>query len=101
MDNAHSGNFVNFACPAGNYYHDLATIFFNTQACGGTGSLPPSLLGVLRQLCMSQLLAGSVPRPTLLLPPGTAAASCILNFLLVVFSSSNTFWAPACSLGAF
>ena len=38
MDNAHSGNFVNFACPAGNYYHDLATIFFNTQAREGTGS---------------------------------------------------------------
>jgi hypothetical protein len=31
VDNAHSGNFVNFACPAGNQYHDLATIFFNTQ----------------------------------------------------------------------
>jgi hypothetical protein len=31
VDNSHSGNFVNFACPAGNQYHDLATIFFNTQ----------------------------------------------------------------------
>jgi hypothetical protein len=31
VDNTHSGNFVNFACPAGGQYHDLATIFFNTQ----------------------------------------------------------------------
>lgn len=38
MDNAHSGNFVNFACPAGNQYHDLATIFFNTQARWGGGN---------------------------------------------------------------
>jgi hypothetical protein len=32
-DNAHSGNFVSFACPPGRY-NDLATIFFNTQVCG-------------------------------------------------------------------
>jgi len=31
IDNTHSGNFVNFACPAATQYHDLATIFFNTQ----------------------------------------------------------------------
>jgi hypothetical protein len=32
VDNTHSGNFVNFACPAGSkQYNDLATIFFNTQ----------------------------------------------------------------------
>eukprot|EP00878_Enallax_costatus_P009990 GHUV01010428.1.p1 GENE.GHUV01010428.1~~GHUV01010428.1.p1 ORF type:complete len:619 (+),score=131.54 GHUV01010428.1:162-2018(+) len=30
-DNSHSGNFVNFGCPDGYQYNDLATIFFNTQ----------------------------------------------------------------------
>jgi hypothetical protein len=35
MDNSHSGNFVNFACPASHQYHDLATIFFNTQVLRG------------------------------------------------------------------
>jgi hypothetical protein len=45
LDNAHSGNYVNFGCPAGaGQYNDLATLFFNTQVrlrvcvCGCVGA---------------------------------------------------------------